>query len=53
MNECLNATVICPKNSDCYDTPGSYRCVCNRGFRNVAPPTAPRPFCQGDLFFFA
>uniref|UniRef100_A0A915I130 EGF-like domain-containing protein n=1 Tax=Romanomermis culicivorax TaxID=13658 RepID=A0A915I130_ROMCU len=54
MNECLNATVICPKNSDCYDTPGSYRCVCNRGFRNAAPPTAPRPFCQAFEFeFFA
>ncbi|XP_042912065.2 adhesion G protein-coupled receptor E1 [Parasteatoda tepidariorum] len=33
INECLKAT-SCPKNSHCFNTPGSYSCFCNDGFRD-------------------
>ncbi|XP_071044592.1 fibropellin-1 isoform X3 [Parasteatoda tepidariorum] len=33
INECLKAT-SCPKNSHCFNTPGSYSCFCNNGFRD-------------------
>lgn len=39
MNNCLNVdecaagTATCPANSNCVDTQGSYKCVCNFGYK--------------------
>uniref|UniRef100_F6VSN5 EGF-like domain-containing protein n=2 Tax=Ciona intestinalis TaxID=7719 RepID=F6VSN5_CIOIN len=34
INECLR-TNICGTNKKCVNSPGSYRCVCKRGYRQV------------------
>lgn len=33
VNECKLKLAHCHHNATCVDTPDSYRCVCNRGFK--------------------
>ncbi|XP_055595503.1 fibulin-1 isoform X2 [Uranotaenia lowii] len=38
VNECdLHKGKVCPQNSDCLNTVGSYRCDCKEGFRKARP----------------
>lgn len=47
VNECLNVKV-CPENSDCVNSDGSYRCSCHRGYAfNVATG-----LCDGKIYLF-
>ncbi|XP_055901453.1 protein eyes shut homolog [Biomphalaria glabrata] len=44
MNECPNST-LCPPNSDCIKTIGSYKCVCHQGYTfNITSGQ-----CQGKI----
>lgn len=36
INECDRGTAKCPANSRCVDTPGSYRCDCNAGYKPLS-----------------
>ncbi|XP_060570647.1 fibrillin-2-like isoform X2 [Ruditapes philippinarum] len=35
-DECMNNDDVCPFNSECYNTPGSFNCKCNIGYLQVA-----------------
>ena len=35
INECKNGTYICPENSSCENTEGSFECKCNRKYIKV------------------
>lgn len=50
-NECINRTVVqsCTENSECFNTIGSYRCMCMKGFLNTIPNTL-QPKCVGKNF---
>lgn len=39
VNECANGEAKCGSNMHCENTVGSYRCLCERGFRNVNETT--------------
>ena len=35
INECKNENSVCPENSQCINTNGSYTCVCDEGYFHV------------------
>lgn len=50
---CTSATeTLCPRNSLCINTLGSYSCVCQHGHYDVSsfikPPVASHPACNGE-----
>lgn len=43
---------LCPRNSQCINTPGPYTCVCQQGYYDVSSfikPVASHPVCNGKL----
>ncbi|XP_060576563.1 fibrillin-1-like isoform X2 [Ruditapes philippinarum] len=36
INECTNSDNVCPINSECFNTPGSFNCKCDIGYLQVA-----------------
>ncbi|XP_060591770.1 fibrillin-1-like [Ruditapes philippinarum] len=36
VDECTNSDVVCPYNSECFNTPGSFDCKCDIGYLLVA-----------------
>ena len=33
INECIEATYVCPDNAKCNNTDGAYECYCEEGYR--------------------
>ncbi|GBN51061.1 hypothetical protein AVEN_248939-1 [Araneus ventricosus] len=48
INECLNATA-CPANTDCENLPGSYKCLCKKGFKAKNSFLDPKKFGCEDI----
>ena len=44
MNECIETADICPKYATCYNTNGSYYCLCSNGYTGDG-----RYNCSGQL----
>ena len=43
VNECAVQESPCPRNADCVNIPGSYRCTCTRGYK-----LSPGGACVGE-----
>ncbi|XP_051810454.1 uncharacterized protein LOC110945865 [Acanthochromis polyacanthus] len=52
---CASKQTVCPRNSLCINTLGSYSCVCHHGFYDVSsvmePPAASHPVCKEKGLF--
>ena len=46
VNECQENVAECDKQADCYNTDGSYLCVCNKGLYGDGF------YCSGRFFCF-
>ena len=50
MNECISGVANCDPNADCFNTPGSFVCVCRAGFIGdgfTCSPIATNPCGSG------
>lgn len=48
INECAEQPTLCGPAGTCQNVPGSYRCVCPRGYRTDSTGTR----CIGKLCFY-
>lgn len=50
IDECQNGKPCANANTQCFNTVGSFRCVCNSGFA-TRNGMAANPICEGKCFF--
>lgn len=43
-DECSGSEILCQRNADCINSPGSYRCECSDGFK-----LSPVGACIGEM----